>query len=77
MMLASMLMFFPLLLHFSMNFPLIPWVLARTACVFDSLLLKQGQTLCWRKQPLGEPRGICCMNSALPLTRLLRLSPLR
>lgn len=41
-----MLMFFPLLLHFSMNFPLIPWVLARTACVFDSLLLKQGQTQC-------------------------------
>lgn len=45
-MLASTLMFFPRLLRFSMNFPSVPWVLARTACVFDSLLPKQGQTQC-------------------------------
>lgn len=41
-----MLMLFPLLLHYFIDFPLIPWVLARTACVFYSLLLKQGQSQC-------------------------------
>lgn len=41
-----MLMLLLLLLHYSIDFPLVGWVLARTARVFYSPLLKQGQSQC-------------------------------